>query len=122
MLLSEGATATSPMDTVASRSNWWVKVMPLFSVLSRPPDALATQKVLGSVSQTARATMRPLMFAGPMQRQRSALTHASGRLVSLEVATTVGSALFPADLGSLFFWSRPPALGVALFGCWLSPS
>ena len=31
MLGSEGATATQPIETVDSLSNWWVKVMPLQS-------------------------------------------------------------------------------------------
>src|SRR5437016_4481000 len=45
---SEGATQTSPIDTVASWSNWCSKLMPLFTVLISPPEAVATQYVHGS--------------------------------------------------------------------------
>src|SRR5258708_129976 len=80
MSLFEGATATSPMDTVASLSSWCSKVTPLFVVFSRPPEAGAIQYVVGSASHTARAVMRPPMLAGPMQRQLKELTQLSGRV------------------------------------------
>src|ERR1700694_4583226 len=50
MFLSDGATHTSPIETVASLSNWCTNVIPLFSVLSRPPLAVATQYTQGSAS------------------------------------------------------------------------
>jgi hypothetical protein len=80
--LSDGATHTSPIETVASRSNWCTKLLPLFSVLSSPPDALATQYVLESASKTLMAVMRPPMFAGPMQRQVIDLTQSDGSVTS----------------------------------------
>src|SRR5262249_51445168 len=79
MSLFDGATATSPMQTVASRSNWCSKVVPLLVVLSSPPEAVATQYVVGSASFTANATIRPLMLAGPIARQVKALTQSAGR-------------------------------------------
>ena len=45
MSLLDGATATSPIDTVASLSNWCSKVTPLLLVFSSPPEAVATHQV-----------------------------------------------------------------------------
>ena len=39
----DGATQTSPMETVASLSNWCSKVTPLLTVLMSPPEAVAIQ-------------------------------------------------------------------------------
>src|SRR5262245_39749035 len=79
MSLLEGATATSPMETAASLSKQCSKVMPLLMVLSRPPEALATNQQLGSVSETAMAVMRPPIEAGPIDRQVNALVHSAGK-------------------------------------------
>src|SRR5437016_5461813 len=65
---SDCDTATSPIDTVASWSNWCVKVVPWLVVFKSPPEAVATKYVVGSDSTTAIAVMRPLMFAGPIAR------------------------------------------------------
>src|SRR5216684_3064830 len=46
-----------------------MNVAPLFTVLSSPPPPVATQYVLESDSTTARSTIRPAMFAGPIDRQ-----------------------------------------------------
>src|SRR5690242_2948181 len=96
MLLSDGATATSPIDTVFSRSNWCSNVVPLLVVLSSPPEAVATQYVVGSLSQTANATMRPPIEAGPMQRQERALAQSEGRAGSKAVLGTGTGAFFRA--------------------------
>src|SRR5947209_10137532 len=69
MFGSDGATATQPRETVDSWSKRWVKLKPLLMVFSRPPEAVATKKVLGSDSTTAKSTIRPPMPAGPMERQ-----------------------------------------------------
>src|SRR5581483_3878077 len=66
MVISDGATATSPIETVASLSNWCSNVTPLLTVFSNPPDGVATQYVVGSSSQTASAVIRPPMLAGPI--------------------------------------------------------
>src|SRR5262249_25264691 len=91
----DGATATSPMETVASLSNWCSKEMPLLVVLSRPPEAVATHQVEGSARKTARATVRPPIDAGPRHRQRRALAHCCGRVGSIrdcwEIEAEVGA-------------------------------
>src|SRR5690242_958423 len=71
------ATQTSPRETVVSWSNWCSKVTPLLAVLSRPPEAVATQYVAGSASYTETATTRPPIEAGPIDRQVSPFTHAA---------------------------------------------
>src|SRR5690606_38961339 len=43
MLGSVCATATSPIETAFSRSNWCSKVTPLLVVFSKPPEAEAAQ-------------------------------------------------------------------------------
>src|SRR5262245_47473732 len=91
MSLFDGATHTSPIDTVASRSNWCSKVMPLLLVLSRPPEAVAIQKVVGSSSQIETAVMRPPMFAGPMQRQVSGLSHSGDNNPSAAFGSAAGA-------------------------------
>src|SRR5579871_893054 len=90
MFRSEGATQTSPMETVFSRSNWCSKVMPLFTVLSSPPEAVATQYVLGSASKIERAIIRPPIAAGPIERHVRGLTHSGER-----PASTVGATVAP---------------------------
>ncbi len=90
MLGSLGATATAPRETVASRSNWCSKVMPLLTVLSRPPDAVASQKVVGSDALTAMSVMRPPMLAGPMLRHSNAL---------IQAGSTVGFGAAGAPVG-----------------------
>src|SRR6516164_2129625 len=78
MLGSLGATATSPIETVPSWSNWFSKVMPLLVVFRRPPLAEATHHVVGSFSLTVIAVMRPPVLAGPMLRHWKALIQSSG--------------------------------------------
>src|SRR5262249_37379885 len=64
----EGATATSPIETVLCWSKIGVQVMPLLTVFHRPPDAVATYRVVGRPSTTATSTTRPPMLAGPSGR------------------------------------------------------
>src|SRR5262245_14701203 len=78
MFRSEGATQTSPMDTVASLSNGCSKVEPLLMVWSNPPLAVAIQYVEGSASKTEMAVMRPLILAGPMHRHVNDFAQLSG--------------------------------------------
>src|SRR5262245_46837986 len=68
----EGATATSPIETVLWLSKIGVQVMPLLTVFQRPPDAVATYRVVGRPSTTATSTTRPPMLAGPSGRARKA--------------------------------------------------
>jgi hypothetical protein len=94
MFGSLGATATSPIDTVRSCSNWCSNVTPLFTVLRSPPEAVAAHQVLWSFSFTAIAVMRPPMLAGPMLRHWNALIHGSGSVPVLLAA--LGCAGGPA--------------------------
>src|SRR4051812_9522231 len=98
MFLSDGATHTSPTETVVSRSNWCSKVTPLLEVLSNPPEAVATQNVVGSASNTEKATIRPPIEAGPMQRHDRALVQLAGRLGSnVLVFEGIGAGAFFSD-------------------------
>src|ERR1051326_1574102 len=69
---SEGATATSPSDTLASFSKTAVQLVPLLVVFHNPPVALATYMIEGLLSTTATPVIRPPMFAGPMGRTGNA--------------------------------------------------
>src|SRR5439155_26811979 len=93
----DGATHTSPIETLVSCSNWCSKVVPLLTVLSRPPEALATQYVVGSASKTLTAVIRPPIDAGPMQRHESAETQESGKAP----LGPVGSAGLASDFRSV---------------------
>src|ERR1044072_7081784 len=64
-------TATEPVEATASLSNPPCHDVPLFVVRSTPPVPTAAKIVYGSFSLTAKSAMRPPMFAGPIERQRS---------------------------------------------------
>src|SRR5262249_7124702 len=80
------------MDTVRSLSNWCSKVVPLLVVLSSPPEAVATYQTVGSASYTATEVMRPLMLAGPMQRQVMGLTQSAPSVPSAGALAGAGSS------------------------------
>src|SRR5579859_5516380 len=103
-------TQTSPIETVDCRSNWCSNVMPLLTVLSSPPEAVATQYMQGSVSLTAKAVMRPAMFAGPTQRQLSALVQASGIAPSTTVVVLLPSGCWPEPIGKSSQVVRPTTI------------
>src|SRR5437870_5414455 len=65
---SEGAMATSPIETLVSFSKTHDQLAPLLVVFHRPPVAAATYMVEGWLSTMVRAEMRPPMLAGPMGR------------------------------------------------------
>src|SRR2546430_5762671 len=69
-LVSEGAIASSPIDTHFSFSNTGRKVVPALVVFQMPPAAAATKNVRDGLGMPATLDTRPPMFAGPMLRQR----------------------------------------------------
>src|SRR5262249_31999510 len=65
----DGATATAPSELVLSFSKTACQVVPLLTVFHKPPEAAATYMIAGLFSTTARSTIRPPMFAGPIERR-----------------------------------------------------
>src|SRR5258708_7167249 len=83
----DGATATAPRLTVASRSKTGAQVVPLLVVFQSPPEAVATYRVAGRLSTTARSTTRPPMLPGPRQRAGNA---SNRRVTAEESAARLG--------------------------------
>src|SRR6266566_4038735 len=69
-VVSDGAIATSPIDTHFSLSNTGRNVVPALVVFQMPPAAAATKNVFDGLAMPATLETRPPMFAGPMLRQR----------------------------------------------------
>src|SRR5215475_5348840 len=61
-------TATSPIEIMPSWSKMGSHVVPLLTVFHTPPPADPTYIVVGLLSTTAKASMRPPMIAGPIVR------------------------------------------------------
>ncbi len=74
--VSPGATASALTVETFSWSNTGVQVVPAFTVRHRPPVAKPTNISFGLCGLPATALTRPLMLAGPMDRQVNA-----GRMV-----------------------------------------
>src|SRR6266481_5657645 len=70
-VVSDGAIATSPIDTHFSLSNTGRNVVPAFVVFQIPPAAAATKNVFDGLGMPVTLETRPIMFAGPMLRQRN---------------------------------------------------
>src|ERR1039458_7265262 len=66
--LSEGAIATEPMDSLSISSNIDFQLMPPSVVLHRPPVAKPMYMVMGSCSEPTISSTRPIITAGPMER------------------------------------------------------
>src|SRR6266487_4539661 len=64
-IVSDGAIATSPIETHFSLSNTGRNVVPALLVFQRPPAAAATKIVLGGLGVPTTPEARPPMFAGP---------------------------------------------------------
>src|SRR6266571_5260354 len=69
-VVSDGAIATSPIDTHFSLSKTGRNVVPALVVFQIPPAAAATKNVFDGLAMPATLETRPPMFAGPMLRQR----------------------------------------------------
>src|SRR3954470_6977587 len=73
-LESFGSTLTAPSENEPPSSKIGAKVLPRFSVLNKPPDALATYHTLGFFGSISTSEMRPVVMSGPMERSGSPLT------------------------------------------------
>src|SRR6266850_6665820 len=69
-IVSDGAIATSPIDTHFSLSKTGRNVVPALVVFQIPPAAAATKNVFDGLGIPVTLDTRPPMFAGPMLRQR----------------------------------------------------
>src|SRR5438874_6774776 len=69
-IVSDGAIASSPIDTHFSLSKTGRNVVPAFVVFQIPPAAAATKNVFDGLGMPVTLDTRPPMFAGPMLRQR----------------------------------------------------
>src|SRR5882672_4321627 len=70
-VVSDGAIASSPIDTHFSLSKTGRNVVPALVVFQIPPAAAATKNVRDGLAMPATLDTRPAMFAGPMLRQRN---------------------------------------------------
>src|SRR5258705_6314503 len=69
-IVSDGAIASSPIDTHFSLSKTGRNVVPALVVFQIPPAAAATKNVFDGLGMPVTLETRPPMFAGPMLRQR----------------------------------------------------
>src|SRR6266436_5199502 len=79
-VVSDGAIATSPIDTHFSLSNTGRNVVPALVVFQMPPAAAATKNVFDGLGMPATLETRPPMFAGPMLRQRNPASSVESRV------------------------------------------
>src|SRR5712691_12110539 len=86
-VVSDGAIASSPIDTQRSLSKTGRNVVPALVVFQIPPAAAATKNVRDGLGMPATLDTRPPMFAGPMLRQRNP-------------ASSVESSVMPPPLGT----------------------
>src|SRR3954454_2120015 len=84
-------TATDPVDATGCLSNTGSHFVPLFVVRNTPPVPTAAKIVYGSFSLTAKSAMRPPMFAGPTERQRSGLVSSVDGACGAAAAAGVGA-------------------------------
>src|SRR6266568_1044463 len=95
-IVSDGAIASSPIDTHFSLSKTGRNVVPALVVFQIPPAAAATKNVFDGLGMPVTLETRPPMFAGPMLRQRNP-------------ASSVESSVIPPPLGT-------PVVTVTLLG------
>src|SRR5712691_1302834 len=69
-IVSDGAIASSPIDTHFSLSKTGRNVVPALVVFQIPPAAAATKNVFEGLGMPVTLETRPPMLAGPMLRQR----------------------------------------------------
>src|SRR6266576_30516 len=90
-IVSDGAIATSPIDTHFSLSKTGRKVVPALVVFQMPPAAAATKNVFDGLGMPVTLETRPIMFAGPMLRQRNPASSVESSVIppALELGTPV---------------------------------
>src|SRR6266567_2489211 len=86
-VVSDGAIASSPIDTQRSLSKTGRNVVPLLVVFQIPPAAAATKNVLEGLGMPATLETRPIMLAGPRLRQRKPASSVESRVTWLCAAT-----------------------------------
>src|SRR5216110_1133781 len=85
-IVSDGAIASSPIDTHFSFSKTGRNVVPALVVFQIPPAAAATKNVFDGLGMPVTLETRPPMFAGPMLRQRKAASSVESSVMPLAVA------------------------------------
>src|SRR3989442_12924054 len=88
-VVSEGAIASSPIDTQRSLSKTGRNVVPALVVFQIPPAAAATKKVRDGLGMPVTLDTRPAMFAGPMLRQRNPASSVESRVMPPPPGTPV---------------------------------
>src|SRR3954468_21591752 len=101
-IVSDGAIASSPIETHFSLSNTGRNVVPALVVFQIPPAAAATKNVFDGLGIPATLDTRPPMLAGPMLRQRNP-------------ARSVESSMIPEPLDCC---CGTPVVTVRLLGGW----
>src|SRR6266566_1455259 len=92
-IVSDGAIATSPIETHFSLSNTGRNVVPALVVFQMPPAAAATKNVFDGLGIPTTLETRPPMFAGPMLRQRNPASRVESSVIptALEASAGVGT-------------------------------
>src|SRR6266513_4342248 len=98
-VVSDGAIASSPIDTHFSLSKTGRNVVPALVVFQMPPAAAATKNVFDGLGMPVTLETRHIMFAGPMLRQRNP-------------ASSVESSMMPPVRA----WLSAPVVTVTLLG------
>src|SRR5258706_5125534 len=101
-IVSDGAIASSPIDTHFSLSNTGRNVVPAFVVFQIPPAAAAMKNMRDGLGMPATADTRHIMFAGPMLRQR----HPARRVESSVMPPPLGTPVVTATLLGAGRWGR----------------
>src|SRR5881397_945771 len=80
-IVSDGAIASSPIDTHFSLSKTGRNVVPALVVFQMPPAAAATKNVFDGLGIPVTLDTRPPMFAGPMLRHRKPASSVESRVM-----------------------------------------
>src|SRR6058998_2644513 len=101
-IVSEGAIASSPIDTHFSFSKTGRNVVPALVVFQMPPAAAATKNVRDGLGMPVTLDTRPPMFAGPMLRQRNPARSVESSVIPL--APAAATPVVTATLLGGGFW------------------
>src|SRR6266516_1868114 len=89
-IVSDGAIATSPIETHFSLSNTGRNVVPALVVFQMPPAAAATKNVFDGLGIPTTLETRPPMFAGPMLRQRNPASRVESSVILTALKASAG--------------------------------
>src|SRR6266480_174827 len=92
-VVSDGAIASSPIETHFSFSKTGRNVVPALVVFQMPPAAAATKNVFEGLGMPVTLDTRPPIFAGPMLRQRKPASSVESSVIptALEASAGVGT-------------------------------